>query len=190
LPTASEIKLQPFSGEKTTAQHAIESAVIALGTRLRESERAPSPAKSFSPNSNPPASSLLTPEWTPPPVEEALVSDSPTACPSCARPFSNQNTPTPLTPGQYSDFGSVPLRSTMSSPSSSTTSNTPAGWSTNPADRTGGMSAEKELELLRAQVQDIARVCKVSCVLPLVVQKLTPIGRRYRGLDAENHCAR
>jgi osomolarity two-component system sensor histidine kinase NIK1 len=25
-----------------------------------------------------------------------------------------------------------------------------------------GMSAEKELELLKAQVQDIARVCKVS----------------------------
>jgi hypothetical protein len=39
----------------------------------------------------------------------------------------------------------------------------PAGWSTSPGDRTGGMSAEKELELLRAQVQDIARVCKVSC---------------------------
>jgi hypothetical protein len=38
----------------------------------------------------------------------------------------------------------------------------PAGWSTSPGDRTGGMSAEKELELLRAQVQDIARVCKVS----------------------------
>jgi osomolarity two-component system sensor histidine kinase NIK1 len=156
-PATGDIKLQPFTGEKTDAQQAIEAAVIALGSRLKETERVPSPAKV-----NAPATSLLTPEWTPPPVDAELVSGSPECCPSCARPIFDQNTPTPHASGQSGDFGSVPLRSSMSTPSRSNMPNTPAGWSTNAADRAGGMSAEKELELLRAQVQDIARVCKVS----------------------------
>jgi osomolarity two-component system sensor histidine kinase NIK1 len=145
LPTTAEIKLEPFAGEKTDAQHAIEKAIISLGGRIRESERVPSPHAVQNALVNPTNASLLTPEWTPPPGDALEIGTSPpTACPTCARSFSDQSTPTP----------SNPVREVQS---------TPAGWSTNP---NGGMSAEKELELLRAQVQDIARVCKVSSLLP------------------------
>lgn len=143
LPTTAEIKLEPFSGKKTDAQHAIETAIISLGGRIRESERVPSPHSVPNVIVNPANASLLTPEWTPPPGDALEIGDSPpSACPTCARSFSDQSTPTP----------SNPIREVQA---------TPAGWSTNP---NGGMSAEKELELLRAQVQDIARVCKVSCL--------------------------
>jgi osomolarity two-component system sensor histidine kinase NIK1 len=37
-----------------------------------------------------------------------------------------------------------------------------AGWGPRGSVGETGMTAEKELELLKAQVQDIARVCKVS----------------------------
>lgn len=159
LPTTAEIKLEPFTGKKTDAQQAIETAIISLGGRVRESERVPSPRSGQNANITTTNPSLLTPEWTPPPGDALEIGDSPpTACPSCARPFSDQSTPTPHT----ANFGSHPMESTLSTPSRSTRQApaTPAGWSTNPAG--GGMSAEKELELLRAQVQDIARVCKVS----------------------------
>jgi osomolarity two-component system sensor histidine kinase NIK1 len=145
LPTTAEIKLEPFVGEKTDAQHAIEKAIISLGGRIRESERVPSPHAVQNALVNPTNASLLTPEWTPPPGDALEIGDSPpTACPTCARSFSDQITPT-------------------SSNQAREVQPTPAGWSTNP---NGGMSAEKELELLRAQVQDIARVCKVSSLLP------------------------
>jgi osomolarity two-component system sensor histidine kinase NIK1 len=145
LPTTAEIKLEPFVGEKTDAQHAIEKAIISLGGRIRESERVPSPHAVQNALVNPTNASLLTPEWTPPPGDAVEIGASPpTACPTCARSFSDQITPTP----------SNPPREIQS---------TPAGWSTNP---NGGMSAEKELELLRAQVQDIARVCKVRSSPP------------------------
>jgi osomolarity two-component system sensor histidine kinase NIK1 len=145
LPTTAEIKLEPFAGEKTDAQHAIEKAIISLGGRIRESERVPSPHAVQNTLVNPINASLLTPEWTPPPGDALEIGGSPpTACPTCARSFSDQITPT-------------------SSNQAREVQPTPAGWSTNP---NGGMSAEKELELLRAQVQDIARVCKVSPMLP------------------------
>jgi len=147
LPTSTEIKLEPFAGEKTDAQYAIEKAIINLGGRVRESERVPSPHAAQAGLANPTNASLLTPEWTPPPVDAPVISDSPpTACPTCARSFYDQSTPTP----------SDAVRELQS---------TPAGWSTN---LNGGMSAEKELELLRAQVQDIARVCKVSSLLSVL----------------------
>jgi osomolarity two-component system sensor histidine kinase NIK1 len=133
LPTTTDIKLEPFSGKKTDAQHAIESAIITLDGRIRQSERVPSPHSAANDIANPVNASLLTPDWTPPPGDAIeIASTPPTMCPTCARSFADQSTPTPATP---------------------------AGWSTNV---NGGMSAEKELELLRAQVQDIARVCKVS----------------------------
>ena len=154
LPTTAEIKLEPFAGKKTDAQTAIEAAIISLGGRVKESERVTSPHSGQNANINPTNASILTPEWTPPPGDTLEVGSSPhTACPTCARPFADQSTPTP----QNTNFST---HSNAASPTTRGTSATPEGWSTNPTG--GGMSAEKELELLRAQVQDIARVCKVS----------------------------
>jgi len=168
LPTTSEVKLEPFTGKKTEAQQAIETAILSLGDRIKDTERGSSPHSIQTTTSNPANASLLTPEWTPPPGDAVQLSDSPTACPTCARPISNDSTPTPQ--AQIGDFGSQPLRASFSTPSRSVRDSpgTPAGWSTNPTERTGGMSAEKELELLRAQVQDIARVCKVSLIFTAI----------------------
>jgi osomolarity two-component system sensor histidine kinase NIK1 len=162
LPTTTDVKLEAFTGKKTKAQEAIETAVLGLGDRMRDSERGSSPHSVQTLISNPANASLLTPEWTPPPADVVQLSDSPTACPTCARPMSDRSTPTQQ--AQIGEYGSQPLRASLSTPSRSIRDSpgTPAGWSTNPTERTGGMSAEKELELLRAQVQDIARVCKVS----------------------------
>lgn len=168
LPTAGEIKLEPFSGKKTDAQHAIETAIISLGGRIRDSERGASPHAAQNVTANPVNASLLTPEWTPPPGDALQIGDSPpSACPTCARSLSDQSTPTP----------SNPIREVSA---------TPAGWSTNPAG--GGMSAEKELELLRAQVQDIARVCKVShSLIDFSKRMLISVGCRDRRFDPEDH---
>lgn len=78
--------------------------------------------------------SLPTPDWTPPETSEA--------CPTCHRSLK----PT------LGKIPSGPIPSALSSAAS-------GGWA---GDM--GMSAEKELELLKAQVQDIARVCKVSFI--------------------------
>jgi osomolarity two-component system sensor histidine kinase NIK1 len=77
---------------------------------------------------------LLKPEWTPPADAPSTASSS-RACPICATV--SDSTPKPTN-----------NHIVKTAPPAS-------GWAES------GMSAEEELELLQAQVQDIARVCKV-----------------------------
>lgn len=129
----------PASTPKTQTQEAIERAVLALAQRASEASN-PSPVLSSSSrltvNHN--ALALRSQCTPPPPDNQAMV------CPQCSSPIYHQTT-APTSP-----FASLELSSPRQTP-----------WSNGSAGETG-MSAEKELELLKAQVQDIARVCKVS----------------------------
>ncbi|BEI90238.1 uncharacterized protein CcaverHIS019_0303080 [Cutaneotrichosporon cavernicola] len=87
---------------------------------------------------------------TPPPHNTTLA-----ACPSCSAPI-YQSTVPPTSP-----FASLELTSPRQS------------WSNGVADT--GMSAEKELELLKAQVQDIARVCKAVATGDLSQKIIVPV---------------
>lgn len=89
---------------------------------------------------------LITPTQTPPVVTVDTTS-YPFTCPECSSPLR------PVTATPTSPFASLELSSPRP-PQHGSWSNGGVGES--------GMSAEKELELLKAQVQDIARVCKVG----------------------------
>lgn len=125
------------AASKTPTQEAIERAVIALAQRAGPPHTLP-----VSPTSSarlaPVNAIVITPTRTPPPLDTHTV-----VCPSCSAPL-YQAAATPTSP-----FASLDLSSPRQTP-----------WSNGNAGETG-MSAEKELELLKAQVQDIARVCKV-----------------------------
>lgn len=128
------------SASKTPIQEAIERGVLALAQRAGPPNNAlisPSSSARLVPvNSN---NIVITPVRTPPPLDTHSA-----VCPSCSAPI-YQPTATPTSP-----FASLDLSSPRQT-----------SWSNGSAVDTG-MSAEKELELLKAQVQDIARVCKVS----------------------------
>lgn len=187
--------LPRYDGKRTKTQTAIESAIIALGERASEASRRPSPATVV-----PAQASLMTPDWTPPLTDSSFSSAGVASATSTdvSRPplFSDDST----TPTSYSSTHSSsyapyahPGRSmSVSSYSGQQKPYAPslnaAGWGKSPS-QAGSMTAEKELALLRAQVQDIARVCKVRCKKrDYRDQHLADFpGRRDRRLDAKDH---
>ncbi len=198
-PLPDAVTLTPYAGQKSLAEDAIEKAVMALGERVWSAEHTPSPiAKEVKPETQSHAE-LLTPEWTPPDIDTPSH-----ICPTCTRPISDSSKPTnPPPPPTFSSASSHPLSVSLSTPAAqlsatrplTSSSNHPtphniltasngasvltggpgaAGWGVRGSVGKSGMSAEKELELLKAQVQDIARVCKVYHSELNVVQKLIP----------------
>lgn len=149
--------LPRYDGEKTKAQSAIESAIIALGERAGGPERRPSPATATASQG-----SLMTPDWTPPPVESYPPSRTASGASTATSrpPLSSDNSTTPTSfSSTHSSYSHRPSERSMSVDQSSKG----YGWGKT-ASQAGAMTAEKELALLRAQVQDIARVCKVSYI--------------------------
>nr|XP_018267275.1 atypical/HisK protein kinase [Kwoniella dejecticola CBS 10117]OBR89433.1 atypical/HisK protein kinase [Kwoniella dejecticola CBS 10117] len=202
---AGHLTLSTFPGKKTPAEEAIERAIIALGERVWATERnqgvVHQPTKL--PPGIHQASELLTPEWTPPITNPLHVTAGPTpVCPTCARPVTD-NTPSAVYPQSQnaSVYASHPLSVSLSTPDaqmrqlpSSSTGfghgynphsilTTPSGQSVltgGPGSASwsvgdSGMSAEKELELLKAQVQDIARVCKAVATGDLTQKIIVPV---------------
>lgn len=176
-----------YNGDKTDAQAAIEQAVLALEERLRKAEQGKSAVGTSGATGQSAAASLPTPDWTPPASETDPAGGF---CQTCARPFASQGPPSSLShPMLTTALASHPLSASLSTPASHISSmrqgmqstHAPhsilttasgasvltggpaaAGWPQRGSISESGMSAEKELELLKAQVQDIARVCKVS----------------------------
>ncbi|ORY32324.1 CnNIK1 [Naematelia encephala] len=172
----SDVIIEPFEGEKSAAEDAIERAVIALGERVWASDRSLPRKESPQPLPLPHPAELLTPEWTPP-VNEPFANN--TFCPTCSRP---------TLPWPAASASSHPLSVSLSTPSARlssarslgptshnilTTSNG-ASWGRGSIGETG-MTAEKELELLKAQVQDIARVCKAVATGDLTQKIIVPV---------------
>lgn len=169
--------LPPFKGSKTITEEFIESQIRELGLRVWEAERNTRDGQvndqSHQGKVNAMAQSdrgilhvpgdLPTPAYTPQDVGDVSVSHFST-CPTCScgrsQPPSHPLAVSLSTPAahistsaQRDMLSSSNLRRTP--PISVTSSST---WG---SQRESAMSAEKELELLKAQVQDIARVCKV-----------------------------
>lgn len=211
-PAEDSLILSPYGGAKSQAEEAIERAVIALGERVRSAERSPSPPKKDVKPEPKSTANLPTPEWTPP-VNNTTSTNT---CPACTRPISDSSTPTNQ-PLAFPSPSSHPLQVSLSTPSGQlsamrplssssiphniiTTSNGAsvliggpgaAGWNVRGSVGESGMSAEKELELLKAQVQDIARVCKVSVTnVTTLCNSPVPPGCSDRRPDAEDHCPR
>ena len=182
FPDPGTASFTPYEGMKSQAQAAIEQVILSLGKRLVKAERAAI--------NNPfqPPSELLTPAWTPPVTGPLAGSSSTTVCPTCTRSIDNSphnitssatfpstsshtlsaslSTPTSqlsIRPLPSSSLNPTPHNILQTSNGASVLSAGPgaAGWSVRGAVGESGMTAEKELELLKAQVQDIARVCKV-----------------------------
>lgn len=167
-------------GERLKLEESNPMAQAAYGQPQQQHARGASSTRSQPPQAQRGQSQqqLLTPDWTPPINDAAqsgktAVSSSPTTlnafamaaglghdttCPTCHR--SAVTTPTQQHPSSI-------LKNISTSPQTPTNviqDPFPALVSGSWAGDTG-MSAEKELELLKAQVQDIARVCKVSCCI-------------------------
>lgn len=193
-----------FDGPKSQAQESIELAVASLGQRLWAAERAPAATSSpfrdpqqVLPNQN----SILTPAWTPPVTDEN--GQSTPMCPTCTRPVEPSFQPL-VTSATFPTISSHPLATSLSTPpaqlsairplSSTNLNPTPhsiittsngasvltggpgaASWSVRGAVGESGMTAEKELELLKAQVQDIARVCKAVATGDLTQKIIVPV---------------
>ncbi|KAK4688001.1 osomolarity two-component system, sensor histidine kinase NIK1, partial [Tremellales sp. Uapishka_1] len=160
-PPAQRFALSSYQGPRSRAQEAIEKAVIALGERAT-SERANTkqdPRLSSNPTPLPHHTTTLpTPEWTPPIPD--LTTES--TCPTCARALNSTPTPQPLFPTSH------PLSMSLSTPP------TQLSFASN-GSSDSGMSAEKELILLKAQVQDIARVCKAVATGDLTQKIIVPV---------------
>ena len=173
--------LPSYNGQKTQAQIAIESAIISLGERAAAADRKPSPQS----GTNISRASLMTPDWTP--IESADQRPSPQPITS-----DQSNTPTSNQPSFTDSINASDFGSNVSQISRSfTDTSVSAGWSKSPS-QAGHMSAEKELALLRAQVQDIARVCKVSRVGShsygrLMSSRANFTGRRYGRFDTKDY---
>jgi hypothetical protein len=213
--------LSPFVGEKTPAEAAIERGLLALTGRLGSSAAGGQGTVGDGPGSKedpkPRGTNLLTPEWTPP-VGDADIDHPP--CPTCTRGYTSASSSytTDSPSGAFPSAGSHPLSMSLSTPATQLSSyrsmnpnmslmphsilTTPSGasvltggpgaasWGTSRIGESG-MTAEKELELLKAQVQDIARVCKVSLLSCIPYNGLmNGSGRRYWRLDAKDHCSR
>lgn len=127
------------------------------------------------------------------------------ACPTCTRPVELEQRQQFTTSATFPSFSSHPLSASLSTPPAQlsairplggsnalnpnphsilTTSNGAsvltggpgaAGWSVRGAVGESGMTAEKELELLKAQVQDIARVCKAVATGDLTQKIIVPV---------------
>jgi len=168
----------PFAGTKSQAQEAIERGIIALGQRTWNAERHPPNIHSQQ------AAAMPTPAWTPPVPEHSSA-----MCPTCTRPLDST----------FQSLSSHPLNASLSTPptqpsgarpinsnphSNATTSNGAsahngdsgtASWGVRGSIGESGMTAEKELELLKAQVQDIARVCKAVATGDLTQKIIVPV---------------
>jgi len=194
-----------FDGPKTQAQESIELAVASLGQRLWAAERSPATSSSAFKESqqvlpNQP-NDILTPAWTPP-VSDQNGQSTP-MCPTCTRPVEPSFQPL-VTSATFPTISSHPLATSLSTPPAQlstirplttsslnptphsiiTTSNGAsvltggpgaASWSVRGAVGESGMTAEKELELLKAQVQDIARVCKAVATGDLTQKIIVPV---------------
>lgn len=163
------LPLRPYGGQKTSIEEAIERGILALGERLSQAETpkySPSPAADTPsllrhPSPSPASTNLLTPEWSTPSGQESPAGQLPPVCSSCSREMGPDGTPTKASIGQRGILPKIATGVTTSeSLPSALPSATSGGWAGD-----SGMSAEKELELLKAQVQDIARVCKVSIAI-------------------------
>nr|ODO02759.1 atypical/HisK protein kinase [Cryptococcus depauperatus CBS 7855] len=179
--------LSTFPGKKTPAEDAIERAIIALGDRVWTAERTQLQLIQESKRGVPTHSGadLLTPEWQPSdpspavqPSEQAAVGP---VCLTCARQISPEALG--LTPQQTASFYH-PFTAALSTPPPPLPEqmffppNVLAAY-VSAANEAGGddsgMSAEKELELLKAQVQDIARVCKAVATGDLTQKIIVPV---------------
>nr|XP_019015052.1 atypical/HisK protein kinase [Kwoniella pini CBS 10737]OCF53833.1 atypical/HisK protein kinase [Kwoniella pini CBS 10737] len=199
---AGHLTLSTFPGKKTPAEEAIERAIIALGERVWATER--SQGVVHQPTKLPPgihqASELLTPDWTPPITNPLHVTAGPTpVCPTCSRPVTDTLPSAFYTQNASSSiYASHPLSVSLSTPDAQMRQlpsgnshgynphsilTTPSGQSVltgGPGSASwsvgdSGMSAEKELELLKAQVQDIARVCKAVATGDLTQKIIVPV---------------
>ena len=170
--------LPPYKGSKTSTEQIIEDQIRELGFRVWESERAKLATNAGQPSHQDKVKAMIqkddgiladlppTPEYTP--QVDMEIQDSSGACPACGH--------TRATPLAVSL--STPAAHVSATSARSPSMTTAASWV---ADRSGsGMSAEKELELLKAQVQDIARVCKVRISPSLGNDTADSTGRRNR----------
>ncbi|KAL1410625.1 histidine kinase osmosensor [Vanrija albida] len=136
---------QPLSAAKTPAEKAIEEAILRLGRRAAQNPEPPVAAVS---NGN---AHHQRPAKTPPPLDTNHSS----ICPTCARSIVPISTPT-------QPFSALDLSSPRVINKWSSTADT-------------ALSADKELELLKAQVQDIARVCKAVATGDLTQKIIVPV---------------
>lgn len=168
--------LPPYKGSKTSTEQIIEDQVRELGFRVWESERAKLATSAGQPSHQEKIKAMIqkddgiladlppTPEYTP--QSDIETQDTSGACPACGHTRATPLAVSLSTPAAHVSVasGRSPLATTA------------ASWGADMG--ASGMSAEKELVLLKAQVQDIARVCKVhpSLTLPSLVADKT--GRR------------
>lgn len=175
--TPPAFPLRPYGGKKTSSEEAIERGILALAERLSQAERPPLPNQPSSdtpallrqPSPSPASTKLLTPEWTPPPDEEIPRRTTVRQiCPACDHHIELDVTPTQDSVVRSYAPKELEKIETDIHPEESLPSALPSassgGWAGD-----SGMSAEKELELLKRQVQDIARVCKVSRYLSIYI---------------------
>jgi osomolarity two-component system sensor histidine kinase NIK1 len=183
-PFPDQPTLTPFTGTKTPVQEAIENAIISLGQRTWTAERHPPNVHSQH------VTNMPTPAWTPP-----VADNTPAMCSTCTRPldsafqttFSSHPLAASLStpPAQLSSIRPIPGAPVNPNPHSIiTTSNGAsvltggpgaASWGVRGSVGESGMTAEKELELLKAQVQDIARVCKAVATGDLTQKIIVPV---------------
>lgn len=142
---------------KTEAQEAIEAALFALARRALPSQQ----QIQVQPNTRVADSSALIKHKTPPPIDTAQCT---VTCPSCGTSVQSPivSVATPSTSFASLDISSSPRPVPN------------VAWINAHVNETG-MSAEKELELLKAQVQDIARVCKAVATGDLTQKIIVPV---------------
>lgn len=145
---------------KTEAQEAIEAALFALAQRAIPADHSVLPQ----PDGHVADGAVLNNAYkTPPPIDVTQQHGS-VACPHCGTsvqyPVTSLATPS-------TSFASLDI--------SSSPRHVPnVNWINAHVNETG-MSAEKELELLKAQVQDIARVCKAVATGDLTQKIIVPV---------------
>ncbi|TYJ56384.1 hypothetical protein B9479_002932 [Cryptococcus floricola] len=179
--------LSTFPGKKTPAEDAIERAIIALGDRVWTAERTQGQLMREIRRDVPvqQTTDLPTPDWTPPVPPESSEPPAPgPICPTCARSISANHDITSFTPQQIASFyhpftaalstPPPPLPEQMFFPPNVLAAYVNATSDNEPSDDSG-LSAEKELALLKAQVQDIARVCKAVATGDLTQKIIVPV---------------
>ena len=187
-PGASTLTL--FAGKKSPADDAIERAIVALGERVWAVEsHTQSVPDDTTPMQSRQPSELLTPEWTPPvDLVPSNIPDAAPMCPSCSRPIAKTPTPpaashpitmsfsTPQLPVSHRLLPNPTHNILTTTSGASVLTGGPGsnGWARSGVSDSG-MSAEKELELLKAQVQDIARVCKAVATGDLTQKIIVPV---------------
>ncbi|KAI9635269.1 two-component-like hybrid sensor histidine kinase 1 [Dioszegia hungarica] len=174
-PTPQSFPLQPYTGTKTTAEEAIERGVLALAERLAQAETphaAPPPSSDTpgllrQPSPSPASTSLLTPEWVPPAGQA-----DPLVCPTCSHDPRRDVTPRPEMGSKERRMADLTIGADVGAARSP-----PSALSSASSYNMGGagMSAERELELLKAQIADIARVCKAVASGDLTQKIVVPV---------------